>query len=190
MQLTTEQLRQIIKEELDSMVREGWFGFKSKKEKKQQALKDKLAQYKANRMSPAAPEKTDQGDEMRQWARDQQRQLDPSYVSPEEEEQAEIDRYLSLPKAEKTKYIMNLPKDKRREFMRKASGKTPLQEEDDMSKIVSPEIIKKVDSVADDLKELPALDKAVEGAAIKIAGGDEKLAQVIIPLIRQKFAEA
>jgi hypothetical protein len=61
---------------------------------------------------------------------------------------------------------------------------------DDMSKIVSPEILKSAEAVAADLKELPALDKAVEDAAIKIAGGNEQLAQVIIPLIRQKFAEA
>ena len=189
MQLTKKQIKQIIKEELSGMVREGWFG-KSKKEKAKDALKDRLAQYKSSRMSPTAPEKTDQGDDMRQWARDQQRELNPSYVSPEEEEQAEIDRYLSLPRGEKTKYIMNLPANKRREFMRKASGKSPLQEEDDMSKIVSPDIIKAVDAVAADLKELPALNKAVEDAAIKIAGGNEQLAQVIIPLIRQKFAEA
>ena len=65
-----------------------------------------------------------------------------------------------------------------------------MNEEDDMSKIVSPDIIKQVEAVATDLKELPALDKAVQDAATKIAGGNEQLAQVIIPLIRQKFAEA
>jgi hypothetical protein len=189
MQLTKRQLKRIIKEELTNMVKEGWFG-KSKKEKKQQALKDKLAQFKANRMSPAAPEKTDQGDDMRQWARDQQRELDPSYVSPEEEEQAEIDRYLALPKAEKTKYIRNLPASKRREFMRKASGKTPLQEKDDLSKIVSPDVMKKVEKVATELKDLDALDDAIKNAATEIAQGNEQIAQAIIPLIRQKFAEA
>ena len=190
MQLTTEQLRQIINEEISLMIKEGFFGFRSKKEKRRDALKDKLAQYKSNRMSPTPPSRPDMGDEMLSDLADMGRQLDPSYQTPEEMEQAEIDRYLSLPKSEKTKYIMSLPKEKRREFMRKASGKTPLQEEDDMGKIVSPDIIKQVDAVAADLKELPALDKAVEDAATKIAGGNEQLAQVIIPLIRQKFAEA
>jgi len=65
-----------------------------------------------------------------------------------------------------------------------------INEDDDLTKVVSPEVLKQVEAVADDLKDLPALEKAIEDAATKIAGGDEKVAQVIIPLIRQKFAEA
>ena len=69
------------------------------------------------------------------------------------------------------------------------------EQDDELAGVVSDDILNAADEVATDLKELPALQKAIEDAAFKIArqkvGSDKAaaVAKTIEPLIRTKFAE-
>ena len=62
--------------------------------------------------------------------------------------------------------------------------------DEDITKMVSPDVLKAAQQVAIKLKELPELNDAIKKAALGISKGDESMAQVVIPVIKKFFAES
>ena len=149
MKLTTKQLRQIIEEEIRKELEEGWWPFgKSKEEEDAERRKQGLADFKKKRasMSPEEkearllalsqrkkdiasgahlkqkmnqPSQPDSGDEMMSDIDAMKRQLDPSYEPPVEEVDPQIAAFLSAKGSEKSDIMRAIPKDLRREFLKK-----------------------------------------------------------------------